>query len=149
MRRDQFEQIREMMHFTDPLQEDPNDCLRKFPSFLDLLSESFTSVYIPEQNIAVDSSFVSTFFFFTLFSRTFTNHRTAGEGGGHFINSSLPLPPASKTLRHYPGGYCRDLTSTHSQQPDSNREPLVSERYNDIYVMREQCRLSCFFYHLL
>ena len=32
--------------------------------------------------------------------RTFTNHRTAGEGGGHFFNSSLPLPPASETLRH-------------------------------------------------
>ena len=45
------------------------------------------------------------FFFFFFFyvgflSRTFTNHRTAGEGGGHFINSSLPLPPASQTLRH-------------------------------------------------
>ena len=28
-------------------------------------------------------------------SRTFANHRTAGEGRGHFFNSSLPLPPAS------------------------------------------------------
>ena len=42
------------------------------------------------------------FFFFYLgfLSRTFTNHRTAGEGGGHFFNSSLPLPPASQTIRH-------------------------------------------------
>ena len=42
------------------------------------------------------------FFFFYLgfLSRTFTNHRTAREGGGHFFNSSLPLPPASQTLRH-------------------------------------------------
>ena len=41
-------------------------------------------------------------FFFCLgfLSRTFTNHRTAGEGAGHFINSSLPLSPASQTLRH-------------------------------------------------
>ena len=23
-----------------------------------------------------------------------------GEGGGHFLDSSLPLPPASQTLRH-------------------------------------------------
>ena len=40
------------------------------------------------------------FFYVGFLSRTFTNHRTAGEGGGHFINSSLPLPPASQTLRH-------------------------------------------------
>ena len=39
------------------------------------------------------------FFFLSGFlSRTFTNHRTAGEGGGHFFNSSVPLPPASQTL---------------------------------------------------
>ena len=60
-------------------------------------------------------------------SRTFTNRRTAEEGGGHFFNSSLPLPPASQTRRHQPGDRCRGLTSAHSQQPDSNREPLVSE----------------------
>ena len=46
-----------MIHFTDPLQEDPEDCLRKFSSFLDLLSKSFASVYIPEQNIVVDEYF--------------------------------------------------------------------------------------------
>ena len=43
------------------------------------------------------------FFFFSIwvfFSRTFTNHSTAGEGRGHFFNFSLPLLPASKTLRH-------------------------------------------------
>ena len=40
------------------------------------------------------------FFYLSFLSRTFTNHRTAGEGGGHFFNSSLPLPPASQTLRH-------------------------------------------------
>ena len=34
---------------------------------------------------------------------SFTNiriHRPAGEGGGYLFNSSLPLSPASKTLRH-------------------------------------------------
>ena len=41
--------------------------------------------------------FLSVFFFFP---RKFTNQRTAGEGGGHFFNSSLPLSPASQTLRH-------------------------------------------------
>ena len=39
-------------------------------------------------------------FYLGFLSRTFTNHRTAGEGGGHFFNSSLPLPPALQTLRH-------------------------------------------------
>ena len=41
-------------------------------------------------------------FFFNLsfLWRTFTNYRTAGEGGVHFFNSSLPLLPSSQTLRH-------------------------------------------------
>ena len=61
--------------------------------------------------------FVFVFFLFFLYldflSQPFTNHRTVGEGGGHFFNCSLPLPPASQTLRHYASNYCRDLTSTH------------------------------------
>ena len=40
------------------------------------------------------------FFYQGFFSRTLTNHMTAEEGGGHFFNSSLPIPPASQTLRH-------------------------------------------------
>ena len=51
------------------------------------------------------------FLYLGFLSRIFTNHRTAGEGGGHFFNCSLQLPPAA-----------------HSQQSDSNWEPLVSER---------------------
>ena len=46
---------------------------------------------------------VNIFFFLlylSLLTRTFPNHRIAGEGGGHFRNSSLPLPLASQTLRH-------------------------------------------------
>ena len=39
-------------------------------------------------------------FYLGFVSGTFTNHRTAGEEGGHSFNSSLPLPPASQTLRH-------------------------------------------------
>ena len=61
------------------------------------------------------------------FTITFAIHKTAGEGGDYLFNSSLPLPLASQTLRHQPGNYCRELTSAHSQQPDSNGEPLVSE----------------------
>ena len=39
------------------------------------------------------------FFFFYLgfLLRTFTNHRTAEEGGGYFFNSLLPLPPFTDT----------------------------------------------------
>ena len=40
------------------------------------------------------------FFYLCFLLRTFTNHRIAEEDGGHFFNSSLPLPPASQTLRH-------------------------------------------------
>ena len=45
----------------------------------------------------------------------------------NFFDSSLPLPPASQTLRHYPGNYCKELTSTHRSQVNWNRESLVSE----------------------
>ena len=68
------------------------------------------------------------FFYLGFLSLTFTNLRTAGEGGGHFFISLLSLTPASLALRHYPGDYCRELTSTYSQPPDSNQEPLVYER---------------------
>ena len=63
-------------------------------------------------------------------SRTPMIHRTAGEAGGYLylFSSSLSLPPASQTLRHYPGDYRRELTSARSQKPDSYREPMVSER---------------------
>ena len=76
------------------------------------------------------SLFLNNFFFWSnlgFLSRTFTIHGIAGEGGGYFFKSCLPLPPASQTLRHQPDDYCRELTSAHSQQPESNREPLVSE----------------------
>ena len=69
------------------------------------------------------------FFFYPEFlSQPLMNHRTAGEGEGRFFNLSLPLPPALETLRHQPENYCRELTSAHRQQPESNREPLVSQR---------------------
>ena len=38
------------------------------------------------------------FFYLGFLSQTLTNHRTAGEEGGHFFNSS-PLLPASQILR--------------------------------------------------
>ena len=34
---------------------------------------------------------LSFFFYLGFLSQPFMDHRTAGEGGGHFFNSSLPL----------------------------------------------------------
>ena len=68
-------------------------------------------------------------FFLSGFSFKYIHDSQDSRGrGGYLDNSSLPLPPASQTLRNKPGNYCRELTSAHSSQPDSNREPVVSER---------------------
>ena len=40
------------------------------------------------------------FFYQFFFSWALTIHRTAGEGGSYFLNSSLPLPPAPQILTH-------------------------------------------------
>ena len=68
------------------------------------------------------------FLYLGFYSRTFTEFtgQQRKEEAISFM-SSLPLPPASQALRHQPGDYCRELTSAHSQQPDSNRKPLVFE----------------------
>ena len=75
-----------------------------------------------------DRHYYNFFFYMGFLSQPFKNHRTAGEGGRHFFNSSLPPPHASQTLTHQPSHYCRELTSAHRQQQDSKREPLISER---------------------
>ena len=54
------------------------------------------------------------FFYLGFLSWPFANHRTTGEGEGHFFNFSLPLPPTSQTLRHESGDYWIELTSAHS-----------------------------------
>ena len=54
--------------------------------------EDVSSIY----NFVLDNFF----FYLDFLSWTFTNPKTAGEGGGHSLNSSLPLPPTSQTLRH-------------------------------------------------
>ena len=61
------------------------------------------------------------FFYLGFLSRPFMNHRTAGERGGHFFNST------STHSIDQPEDYCRELTSAHRLQPDSNWTPLVSE----------------------
>ena len=74
-----------------------------------------------------DQGLLIFFFHMGLLSRTFTIHRTAGEGEGYLFNSTLPLLLVSQTLRHQSRDYCRKPISTHSQQADSNQELLVSE----------------------
>ena len=42
-------------------------------------------------------------------------HRAAGEEKGYFLNSSVPVPPASQTLKTLGGRFLqRELTSAHS-----------------------------------
>ena len=93
-----------------------------------LLVISFCTNTAFEGHLSIPCLIFSVFFYMGFLSRTFTNRRTAGEGGRHFFNFSLSLPPALQALRHQPVDCCKQLTSAHSQQLDSNREPLVSER---------------------
>ena len=62
-------------------------------------SRNFRSEQLRVMQTQVSKRFFS-FFYLGFLSRTFTNNRTAGEGGGHFFNSSLPLPPTPQALRH-------------------------------------------------
>ena len=72
------------------------------------------------------------FFYLDFFSQPFTNHRTAGEGREHFLNSSLPLPPALQILRHYPGDYCRELTSEKLITNDQKCAEVFNNYFNSI-----------------
>ena len=62
------------------------------------IDKSYLEKKIPDTSGLVKKIFF--FFYLGFLSRTFTIHGTAGEGGGYLFNSSLPLPPASQTLRH-------------------------------------------------
>ena len=69
--------------------------------------------------------FLSIRVFFHEYSR-FTRQQRSVEG--YFLNFSLQLLPASQSLGYKPSDYCRELTSAHSYQPNSNREFSVSKR---------------------
>ena len=62
-------------------------------------------------NIVASFAWEKIFFYLDFLSGTFTIHRKPEKGGGYLFNSSLPLPPASQTLRQQPVGFCRELTS--------------------------------------
>ena len=76
-------------------------------------------------------------FVLVFLSRTFSIHWTAEEGERYLFNFSLPLSSATQTLGHQPGDYCREVTSAHSQQPDSNRElyTYLCNTYIHIYCI--------------
>ena len=66
--------------------------------------------------------------FFSIWIFFHEHSRIIGQkGGGEAICLSLPLPPASQTLRYQPGDYSRELISGYSQLQDANREYLVPE----------------------
>ena len=63
----------------------------------------YPRVTFNNSTVKVANSYKHLEFFFSIWvflSRPFANHKTAGEGGEHFLDSSLPLPPASQALRH-------------------------------------------------
>ena len=77
----------------------------------------------------------SCFFFYLVFlSRIFTIHRTAGEGGGYLLISFLPVLPASQKLGYQLGYCCRELTSAHSWQLESNMESLLHTIQNSLFL---------------
>ena len=63
-------------------------------------SDSSLTQNIIRETIKVGEKKDGFFFCLSFLLRTFTNHRTVGEGERHFFNSSLPLPTASQTLRY-------------------------------------------------
>ena len=89
------------------------------------------------------SFFLFFFFYLGFLSRIFSNHRTAGEGGGLFFNSSLPLTPASRTLRHEPGDYCRELTSAHSSRTRTGNLWFPSTSHECLEGKTSQDTLPC------
>ena len=76
---------------------DLGEILKDLPLDYLVISETKLDESFSNSQLKLDGYF---FFYLGFLSRTFTIHRTAGEGGGYLFNSSLPLPPASQTLRH-------------------------------------------------
>ena len=72
-----------------------------FFKVMDFLLLSFRLLACQSNSILTSKDRHALVFFYVCFlSPIFPIHRTAGEGRGHLFNFSLPLPPASETLRH-------------------------------------------------
>ena len=102
----------------------------RFTQMCDLFSTDWSQFFFNFYRIPIidvflvylryNNNFLHFLFFYLSFpSPPFTIHRTVGEGGGYVFISSLSIPLASQTLRHF-GNYCREHNSAHSWQPDLN-----------------------------
>ena len=105
---------------------------------------SFTYTESLFLHVAKHNCFLFQFFFLSgFFSRIFSIHRTVGEVGDYLLISFLPLPTASQALRHQLGYCCRELTSVHSWQPETNMESLVHFRIHSFYTCTGSLRGEC------
>ena len=73
--------------------------------------------------ICLNTSWICLIMFGYVHSRITGLHK---KGEGISLTPHYHFHPL-QTLRHYPGDYCRELTSAHRQQLDSNGEPFASE----------------------
>ena len=101
---------------------------------------------------------ISFFFHLDFLSQPFTNHKTAGEGEGHFFSPSLPLPPASQTLRHQPGDYCKELIDSNQTEKSFSIHgseeifPLINDlmisKYISYKIFKEGYSCAVQLYHV-
>ena len=54
MSRTRFDQIRSMVHYSDPINFDPYDSMKKLRVMIDDLGAKFADVYTPEKNLCID-----------------------------------------------------------------------------------------------
>ena len=102
----------------------------KFLSILSLFLKESPSLKVSEVNVR------RFFFYLGFLSRIFTIRRTAGERGGYFFKSSLPLSPGP----HIDISQVITAESSPLHVASSwNREPLVSERQSLSTKPRAPC----------
>ena len=99
--------------------------LSKIGFSMESFTTDFTHFFTANGYFPSIPSISGIFFFVDFLSRTFTIHSTAGEGGGHFVISSLPF---HSPRRHLDVSQAITGRSSHSWLLDSSRKTLISER---------------------